>query len=335
MAEALTTYRIIIGISGASGAPIAIELLRQLKNMPEVETYLVYTYGAELTIAQETDMDMEQVKTLADHVYDIHEVGAPPASGSFKMDAMVVVPCSMKTLAGIVSGYSDNLLLRAADVTIKERRPLILVPRECPLSPIHLRNLRELSQMGTVIIPPVLSYYNHPKTIEDCTRHIVGKIMDQLGLKTQMYKRWNGMDDENDSQRMKSEISEKNKFEKESCSHIRKLNLTKIVRNHPIHMKVAVLDEGVNVLIAGGEHTHIGAVTMISPEGEPQSIQYPGHKDSVLADEAAKKLYEKFHCPVTVSAGVHYDDITKEEITEVVQCVRKMLEQVISQLKTS
>ena len=315
MAEALNSYRIIVGISGASGAPIAIELLQQLKSMPGVETYLVYTYGAELTIAQETELSMEQVKALADHVYDIHEVGAPPASGSYPMDAMVVVPCSMKTVAGIVSGYSDNLLLRAADVTIKERRPLILVPRECPLSPIHLRNMHELSRMGTVMIPPVLSYYNHPETIEDCTRHIVGKIMDQLGLKPQMYKRWHGMDDE-----------------KENRPHMRELNLAEAVRNHPIHMKVTMLDEGINVLIAGGEHTHIGAVTMISPEGEQQSIQYPGHKDGVLADEAARKLYEKFRCPVTISAGVHYDDITKEEIAEVVQCVRKMLGQVISQL---
>ncbi len=314
MAEIIS--RIIIGISGASGAPIAVELLRQLKSMPEVETYLVYTYGAKLTIAQETDMDIEQVKALADYVYDIHEVGAPPASGSFKMDAMVVVPCSMKTVAGIVSGYSDNLLLRAADVTIKERRPLILVPRECPLSPIHLRNLRELSQMGTVMIPPVLNYYNHPKTIEDCTRHIVGKIMDQLGLETQMYKRWCGMDGA-----------------KESFQHIRELNLAETVRNRPIYLKVTILDEGINVLIAGGEHTHIGAVSMISPQGELQSIQYPRHKDGVLADMAAQKLYEAMQCQITVSAGVHYDNITKEEIAEIVQCVEKMLAQVAAKQK--
>lgn len=304
--NAVCNYRIVIGISGASGAPIAIELLRQLRQIPQVETYLVYTKGAELTIAQETNMTITQVEALADYVYDIHEVGAPPASGSYPIDAMVVVPCSMKTVAGIVSGYSDNLLLRAADVTLKERRPLILVPRECPLSQIHLRNMHELSQMGTIIIPPVLSYYNHPETIEDSTRHIVGKIMDQLGLKSAAYKRWQGMEE---------------KYET--------IHLTDIVRQQPIHLNIDLLDEGVHALITGGEHTHIGAVTIVSPYGELKSIQYPGHKDGVLADMAAKKLYETCQCPVTVSAGIHYDNITKEEIAEVVQSIEKLLTQAI------
>ena len=192
MAEIIS--RIIIGISGASGAPIAIELLRQLKSMPEVETYLVYTYGAKLTIAQETDMDIEQVKALADYVYDIHEVGAPPASGSFKMDAMVVVPCSMKTVAGSVSGYSDNLLLRAADVTVKEQRTLVLAARETPLSGIHLRNLYELSMLpGVRIIPPMLTFYHKPESIDDMVYHIAAKLLEPFGIEAKEYRRWNGL----------------------------------------------------------------------------------------------------------------------------------------------
>jgi 4-hydroxy-3-polyprenylbenzoate decarboxylase len=182
--------KIIVGISGASGAPIAVELLKQLKKQECIEVHLVCTKGAELTIAQETELDIGEVCGLAEVVYDNYNIGAAIASGSFKTDGMIVVPCSMKTLAGIVSGYSDNLLLRAADVVLKERRKLVLVPRECPLSNIHLRNMYEVSQAGAVIIPPMLSYYNNPKSVDDCTRHIVGKILDQFDLEGEEYHRW-------------------------------------------------------------------------------------------------------------------------------------------------
>ena len=148
--------------------------------------------GGELTIDQETGYGLEEVKRLAGTVYDNQDLGASLASGSFKTLGMAVVPCSMKTLAGIHSGYSDSLLLRAADVTIKERRRLVLVTRECPLSPIHLRNMYELSQMGAVILPPVMSYYQRPETIEEMTVHVVGKIMDQFGLECQSFRRWEG-----------------------------------------------------------------------------------------------------------------------------------------------
>ena len=185
--------RIIIGMSGASGAPLAIELLIQLKNIENIETHLVISRGAELTIAQETDMSLEEVRVLADVVYENHEIGAAVASGSFKTMGMIVIPCSMKTLAGIVSGYSDSLLLRAADVVLKEHRKLVLVPRETPFSQIHLRNLYEAGQAGAIVIPPMLTYYNHPKTVEDATRHIVGKILDQFDIEGEAYIRWNGM----------------------------------------------------------------------------------------------------------------------------------------------
>lgn len=182
--------KIVVGISGASGAPIAVELLRALKKLDEIETHLVYTNGAEKTILHETELSIKELEDLADIVYDNSNIGASLASGSFKTDSMVIVPCSMKTLAGISSGYSDNLLLRAADVILKERRKLILVTRECPLSPIHLRNMSELSNMGAIIMPPVLSFYNHPKSIEDAANHIVGKIMDSIGIEYDKFKRW-------------------------------------------------------------------------------------------------------------------------------------------------
>lgn len=182
--------RLVIGISGASGIPIAVEVLRQLKRIPDIESHLVYSKGAEITIPLETESTLADIRSLADVVYDNDNIGAGPASGTFRTIGMVVVPCSMKTLAGIVSGYSDSLLLRAADVTLKERRKLVLVTRECPFGTIHLRNMYEASQLGAVIVPPVLSYYNHPETLEDCTRHIAGKILDQFGLEPEDMKRW-------------------------------------------------------------------------------------------------------------------------------------------------
>lgn len=184
--------RIIVGVSGASGAPLAVEVLRQLK-LQDVETHLICSCAAEMTIPQETGLTMEQFKRLADVVHDGDNLGAGPASGSFRALGMVVVPCSMKTVAGIASGYSDNLLLRAADVTLKERRRLVLAVRECPFSTIHLRNMRELSGMGAVILPAVLSFYNHPEGLRDCVSHLAGKILDQFGLEAEDYRRWEGM----------------------------------------------------------------------------------------------------------------------------------------------
>lgn len=181
--------RIIVGISGASGAPIAIELLRALR-CADLEIHLIVTDGGWRTVAEETDLTMEQVCALADVVHDNQDTGAPPASGSWRTVGMIVAPCSMKTLAGIHSGYSENLLLRAADVTIKEGRKLVLMPRECPMSPIHLRNQYELSMMGVVMMPPVLSYYNQPDNLEDAARHLVGKVMDQFGFDLDGFRRW-------------------------------------------------------------------------------------------------------------------------------------------------
>lgn len=184
--------RLLIGMSGASGAPIAIELLKQLKEVADVETHLIITRGAELTIEQETNCTLDEVKALADVFYENDAIGAKPASGSFRMEGMIIVPCSMKTAAGIVTGYSDNLLLRAADVMLKERRKLVLIARESPFSTVHLRNLYELSQMGAIIMPPMLTYYNHPQSLEDCTRYTVERILRQFDIENTDYE-WEGM----------------------------------------------------------------------------------------------------------------------------------------------
>lgn len=184
--------RILVGISGASGAPIAIRLLQRLKESYDIETHLILSDSACLTIEQETEYSVQQVKSLADIVYDIREIGARPASGSFQIDEMIIVPCSMKTAAGIAGGYSDNLLLRAADVMLKEGRPLFLVARESPLSPIHLRNLQELGMIGVRIIPPMVSYYQGYKTIEEWTNNFVERLLEKLEIKNNV-RAWDGM----------------------------------------------------------------------------------------------------------------------------------------------
>ena len=145
-----------------------------------------------MTIEQETDCTLDEVKALADVFYENDAIGAKPASGSFRMEGMIIVPCSMKTVAGIASGYSDNLLLRAADVMLKERRKLVLIARESPFSTVHLRNMYELSQMGAIIMPPMLTYYNHPKSLEDCTRYTVERILRQFDIENTDYE-WEGM----------------------------------------------------------------------------------------------------------------------------------------------
>lgn len=184
--------RIVIGMSGASGAPLTVEILKRLKNREDIETHLIVTEAAMLTLRQETDWTPEQFLALTDVCYDNTHIGERPASGSFVTEGMMIVPCSMKTVAGIVSGYSDNLLLRAADVTLKERRKLVLAAREMPLGTLHLRNLYEASKLGAVIVPPMLTYYRNPKSIEDCTAHVAERILQQFGLGNNTYE-WDGM----------------------------------------------------------------------------------------------------------------------------------------------
>lgn len=178
--------RIIVGITGASGILIAVELLKKLKELQEVEIHLIITDGGALTVRDETNFDIYEIKRLADVVYDVHEMDASIASGSFLVDGMVIVPCTMKTVAGIASGYCENLLLRAADVCIKENRKLILIPREMPFSKIHLRNMKELADVGVVIMPPVMTFYQTDFSIEAQINHIVNKILLQLNLPSEI-----------------------------------------------------------------------------------------------------------------------------------------------------
>ena len=186
--------RIVVGATGASGLPLLVKCLEIIRENPDYESYLIMSSSAELTLRQETALTPEDVKKLADHTLSPEEIGAKPASGSFKTEGMLIVPCSMKTIAGIHSGYADNLILRAADVTIKEQRTLVLAARETPLSGIHLRNLHELSMLpGVRIIPPMMTFYHKPETIDDMVYHIAAKLLEPFGIEAGEYRRWNGL----------------------------------------------------------------------------------------------------------------------------------------------
>jgi flavin prenyltransferase len=184
--------RIVAGLSGASGAVYGIRFLELLRALPDVETHLVVSDAAKRTIVEETDWSVKDVEALATRRYDNKDIGATIASGSFKTDGMVIVPCSIKTAASVAHCLADNLLTRAADVTLKEGRPLIMVVRETPLHLGHLRVLTALAEMGAVILPPMPAFYNRPKQIEDLVDHTLARVLARLGLPQDLVPEWQG-----------------------------------------------------------------------------------------------------------------------------------------------
>jgi flavin prenyltransferase len=184
--------RIIVGITGASGTIYGVRLLEVLRDVNDVETHLILTRGARVAMAHETSVTPESVEALADHVHAPDDLAAAPASGSFLVAGMIVAPCSMKTLSMIANSLSENLLVRAADVTLKERRRLVLMPRETPLHLGHLRHMTAVTEMGGVILPPVPSFYHQPRTIQDIIDQTVGKALDLMGIPHELFRRWAG-----------------------------------------------------------------------------------------------------------------------------------------------
>jgi 4-hydroxy-3-polyprenylbenzoate decarboxylase len=180
---------VVVAITGASGAVYGITLLMELKKMG-VKTHLILSRWARHTIELETGFSPEEIAAAADHCYPADDLSAPVASGSFRHRGMVVAPCSMKTLAAIAHGYSDNLIARAADVTIKEGRRLVLMPRETPLSPVHLENMLRLARLGVVIMPPMPAFYHHPQDLQDVILQTAGRAMDLLGIENGLVRRW-------------------------------------------------------------------------------------------------------------------------------------------------
>jgi len=185
--------KLVVGISGASGAIYGLRILQVLKQVG-VETHLVMTDSAKRTITYETDCMIDAVKDLASQVHDVNDVGACIASGSFRHDGMVIAPCSIKTLSAVANSYATNLMIRAADVTLKERRRLVLMIRETPLHLGHLRLMTQAAEIGAVLVPPLPAFYHQPKTIDDIINQSVSRALDQfdLGVELDLYKRWTG-----------------------------------------------------------------------------------------------------------------------------------------------
>ena len=183
--------RLIIGMTGSTGAIFGVRFLQALKQA-DVETHLIVSKWAQRTIEHETNYTLEQVRALATVVHSQGDMGATISSGSFITDGMIVIPCSVRTLAGIANGYGEHLVHRAADVILKERRKLVLVVRETPLSEVHLENMLKLARMGVTMLPPMPAFYSHPQTIDDVVDHIVARALDQFGIPSDFAKRWDG-----------------------------------------------------------------------------------------------------------------------------------------------
>lgn len=187
--------RLIIAITGATGVIYGIRLLQVLRDIPGVETHLLISEAGVLNLHQELDMKRKDVEALADVVHNVRDVGAAIASGSFQSDGMIIAPCSMKTLAAVAHGFSDNLIARAADVVLKERRRLVLMVRETPFNLAHLRNMTAVTEMGGIIFPPLPGFYHRPATIAEMVDHTIGRVLDLFDIQHSLTPRWNGLKD--------------------------------------------------------------------------------------------------------------------------------------------
>jgi polyprenyl P-hydroxybenzoate/phenylacrylic acid decarboxylase-like protein len=184
---------IIVGITGATGVIYGIRILEILASLKKVETHLVISEAGALTIKYETGWAVEDVKKLATVAYDITDIGARISSGSFRSEGMIIAPCTVKTMSAIANSYTENLIIRAADVTLKERRKLVLMLRETPLHLGHLRNMERVTEMGAIVAPPVPAFYAKPKTIDEIVDHTVGKVLDMFGIEHNLVCRWEGL----------------------------------------------------------------------------------------------------------------------------------------------
>lgn len=186
---------LIIGITGASGVIYGIRLLEVLATNKDVETHLIISEAGAEIIKHETNWELEKVRALADACYDIKDIGSRLSSGSFRRDGMVIAPCSMKTLSALANSYTDNLIARSADITLKERKRLVLLARETPLHLGHLRNMVKLTEMGAIVFPPVPAFYHKPKTIQNLIDYTVGRVLDIFDIKHNLLPRWSGLAD--------------------------------------------------------------------------------------------------------------------------------------------
>ncbi|HAP93093.1 MAG TPA: 3-octaprenyl-4-hydroxybenzoate carboxy-lyase [Desulfotomaculum sp.] len=184
-------FKLIVGVSGATGSVYAVRLLEVLRSMPNVETHLVLSSAARVTLGLETDWKPTEVEAMADYSYDVEDVRAPISSGSFQTSGMIIIPCSIKTVSAIANSYNENLLVRAADVCLKEKRKVVIVVRETPLHAGHLRLMLKIANNGGIILPPVPAFYHRPQKLEEVIDHTVGKVLDLFDIPHNLFRRWN------------------------------------------------------------------------------------------------------------------------------------------------
>ncbi|HJV82461.1 UbiX family flavin prenyltransferase [Noviherbaspirillum sp.] len=192
----MPTKRLIIAITGATGAVYGVRLLQVLRDAPDIETHLLISDAGVLNLHQELEVNRKEVESLADVVHNVRDIGATIASGSFQSEGMIIAPCSMKTLASVAHGLSDNLISRAADVVLKERRRLVLMVRETPFNLAHLRNMTAVTEMGGIVFPPLPGFYHRPQTIAEMVDHTVGRVLDLFSIAHSLAPRWNGLKQE-------------------------------------------------------------------------------------------------------------------------------------------
>lgn len=349
--------RIIVAVTGATGVQMSETLLRALRQQEDCEIHLIVSEGAKLTWRLECEQELTALYDLADYVYEEHDLAAMIASGSFVTDGMIIVPCSMKTLAGIVSGYAENLIQRTADVCLKEGRKVVLVPREMPIGKIHLKNLKKAARLGCAIVPPMLTFYNGAQTLQEQVDHVVGKVLLQFHMEYKRFVPWAG---ERMAQDSRLQISKK-QIEKISTDQ----NVTentgkeKELRDENVSIKTSInideqlsfgllclqaqrIGDDLQILLWGGSRPHIGCVVLASPraslrgDGQMSStssvINRSGHKDEQICRTVAEQVAAVTGRMVVCSGGFHIDGIQKSQIQEVQEAVQQATEKLITKL---
>lgn len=336
--------RIIVGVTGTTGVEMSYELLLALRRAG-CEVHLIISRGAQMTWDYESRMPLQRMYDLANFVYQEDELDAVISSGSFVTDGMILMPCSMKTLAGIVAGYAETLILRAADVCLKEGRKVVLVPREMPLGKIHLRNLKEAADCGCAIVPPMLTFYNGAETVREQVRHVVGKVLLQFGIDYDKFVPW------------KNEKRRENVKNRDGGTEVRRKTegvltfdcaerQTAAVRRRFTHrlsfsqIEIQATRVGcdIQLLLRGGSSPRIGCIVLATPrpsltgDGSRRAtasvINVTGHKDEALCRYLAEKVAAAADAVTVCTGGFHIDAMTPEQIQEVQAAVKHMAQEV-------
>lgn len=336
--------RIIVGVTGTTGVEMSYELLLALRRAG-CEVHLIISRGAQMTWDYESRMPLQRMYDLANFVYQEDELDAVISSGSFVTDGMILMPCSMKTLAGIVAGYAETLILRAADVCLKEGRKVVLVPREMPLGKIHLRNLKEAADCGCAIVPPMLTFYNGAETVREQVRHVVGKVLLQFGIDYDKFVPWKNekrrenvknRDGGTEVRRKTEGVLTSDCAERQTAAVRRRF--THRLSFSQIEIQATRVGCDIQLLLRGGSSPHIGCIVLATPrpsltgDGSRRAtasvINVTGHKDEALCRYLAEKVAAAADAVTVCTGGFHIDAMTPKQIQEVQAAVKHMAQEV-------